>query len=179
MAVAVGSLALAGCRDAAPPASGDQTDIKIDNTTSGLDSGATPAPTPTPSQSAVMAPRPIYGPPAGFPGDRIPGLKGAVAIAALNASVPVPNADKQLTIAQPALRTCYQSGLRVDPLMSGTLNVVINVGADGKVTSATVDGPASDTVRACMKDRLQHIKFDAPSAASTITTTFTLTSTHD
>jgi hypothetical protein len=130
-------------------------------------------------QMLMSPPRPVYGPPTKLPGDRIPGLKGAITIAPVSASVAVPNADHAIGIAQPALRTCYQTGLRREPEMTGTLKVTISVDATGAVTNVATDGPLAAPVQECMKARLKLIKFDAPGSASTLTTQFTCTSTHD
>jgi hypothetical protein len=181
--------ALGACRDTTPP-TGSTTATTPSSITddsespsskgSGTSNGGGVAPDADGGRNMVMsAPRPVYGPPAGFPGDRIPGLKGSIVIAPVTATVQVPNADHAIAIAQPALRTCYQTGLRREPAMAGTLKITISIDATGAVSSVTTDGPLSAPVQACMKDRIKLIKFDAPGSASSVTTEIACTSTHD
>lgn len=71
-------------------------------------------------------------------------------------------------------RACYQRELAKDPGLAGTLVVELAVGADGKVTGATVGAAstiASPGLSTCVTGQVGRLVFPVPSAATTITIT--------
>jgi hypothetical protein len=68
----------------------------------------------------------------------------------------------------PQLRACYERALVENPALAGLLTLQLEVGVDGKVTSAKVDGDASlAEVRACVRQQLAPTRFSpAPTPTS-------------
>jgi hypothetical protein len=58
------------------------------------------------------------------------------------------------------LRMCYQRALQQNPSLAGLLDLALEVGKDGAVTDASVDGPAElSDAEACMKRGLMNLRF--------------------
>ncbi len=69
----------------------------------------------------------------------------------------------QRTIAslRPLLRQCYNRGLKIDPNLTGAINLVIKLAPDGSVASVAKNGGTGLTidVETCIQDRIRSARF--------------------
>jgi hypothetical protein len=64
--------------------------------------------------------------------------------------------------ATPRSRACYESALRKQPNLKGTLTVTFVIGSDGRVTSAQGSGFPDATVTECVGKVFRTLRFPAP-----------------
>lgn len=63
--------------------------------------------------------------------------------------------------ARPEIKACYREGKKKDPNLMGTARILVDVGFDGKVKPARLDGVSSlgDDVAKCMVDAVSKTSF--------------------
>jgi hypothetical protein len=94
----------------------------------------------------------------------VAGPKGDAQIGGHSASVPVNGADRVIAGLRGKFRSCYQTGLNVDPNMEGKVVIAAKVGPNGEVDSASVASNTglSPAVAACIQGAVKRAQFDAP-----------------
>lgn len=92
------------------------------------------------------------------------GPKGDAQLGGTTMSVPVTNAEAVVARMRPRFRSCYQTGLNVDPSMSGKVVIIAKIGPNGEVDSANVasNSGLSDQVTSCLVRTVRNTTFDAP-----------------
>jgi hypothetical protein len=77
---------------------------------------------------------------------------------------PVSDADRVIAGLRPRFRSCYQTGLNVDPNMEGKVTISAKVGPNGEVESASVSSNSglSSAVAACIAGHVKRAQFSAP-----------------
>lgn len=78
----------------------------------------------------------------------------------------VPGADAVVNRNRWRFRGCYTKALLADPDAGGTVNVTVNVNAEGKVTSASGSGGAPSTLGTCTAGAFVPMEFPAPAGGS-------------
>lgn len=113
--------------------------------------------TPSVDLSGAVAPTPGTAP-------KPAGPKAEVHIGGSTASVPVSNADRVFAGMRARFRQCYQTGLAVDPTMSGKLVITLRVGPNGDVLSVSVASNTglSPAVATCVANAAKRAQFDPP-----------------
>jgi outer membrane biosynthesis protein TonB len=107
-----------------------------------------------------------------------PSALTSVVVPVAAASVPTRSASpspvaadvrKAVQTAIPRLKACYEQALRTYPTAGGQATLVLQVGADGRVTEANVTGATPASLAACMQKVATTMLFaagDAPRAVS-------------
>lgn len=94
------------------------------------------------------------------------GRTGQTAETARDAGLPpaIPNAKTAVDKIRPGLRICFAEQLRRNPVPRGTVTFTIEIGGDGKVTSATpkTREGLDDACIACMTERVKEGIFERP-----------------
>ena len=93
----------------------------------------------------------------------------------------IPNAKAAVDKIRPGLRICFAEQLRRNPVPLGAVTFTIEIGGDGKVTSATpkTREGLDDASIACMTDRVKEGTFERPldGMPATVIAPFTFHST--
>jgi TonB family protein len=86
-----------------------------------------------------------------------------VNIGGTTATVPIPNADRVIAGLRPRFKNCYQAGLNSDPTMSGKVVVMVRVGPNGEVSSASMVSSSgmSQAAVECVVRQLKAPQFEA------------------
>ena len=94
----------------------------------------------------------------------VAGPTGKVDVGATTATVAVANAGAVVAGLRAGFRSCYNSGLNVDPTMSGRVNLSVKISPNGEVSSADPSGNTglSDQVVQCLIRKVRNAQFDAP-----------------
>jgi hypothetical protein len=96
-------------------------------------------------------------------------IRGDVTIGRPLSSKPVLNADRALAKIRPGLVRCFETSLKGDPSLKGTLTARILVGKEGEVTSADLSPSAMPAaMTACLVAALKRTNFEMPSEGATI-----------
>ena len=70
------------------------------------------------------------------------------------------------------VRHCYEVALRTDPTLQARVTAHFVIGADGAVTSATVDGSDDVTMTTCIASRVRSWQFPAPRGGGLVTVNY-------
>ncbi len=94
----------------------------------------------------------------------VAGPKGDAQLGGTSATVPVNGADRVIAGLRGRFKSCYQSGLNVDPNMEGKVVISAKIGPNGEVENASVasNSGLSGAVASCIQRAVRNAQFDAP-----------------
>ncbi len=97
---------------------------------------------------------------------KVAGPVGRVDLGTSTSTVAVNNLSSVVAGLKAGFRSCYNSGLNVDPTMSGKVMMEVKISPNGEVGSVTPSGNTglSDQVVNCLVRKLKNANFDAPGA---------------
>lgn len=78
--------------------------------------------------------------------------------------MPISDAEQVIASIRPEFRSCYQAGLKTDPLMQGCVVIVAKISAEGEVASNEVGHREglSPELAGCLLDVVKRARFAAP-----------------
>jgi TonB family protein len=94
----------------------------------------------------------------------VAGPTGKVDVGSTTATVAVANAGAVVAGLRAGFRSCYNSGLNVDPTMSGRVMLSVKISPNGEVSGVDPSGNTglSDQVVQCLVRKVRNAQFDAP-----------------
>lgn len=104
---------------------------------------------------------------------KVEGPKGKATIGGTNVSGQVADANRVVARMTAGVRACYNRGLAANPDLQGRVELKIQVGPGGEVSSvaATSSGSLTSDVVACIKSRARSLRFNPPEAGQAVVST--------
>ena len=134
--------------------------------------GAAPSPPPPPAAAApavAPAPAPAPAPPAPPPPEPAPAATADVIttpVTTVSNEITTPNVvspDKVIASLRPKFNACYETGLKKDPKLEGSVTLSAKIEKDGTVSAVTpklVTGLNAAVIK-CLSDQLKAASFAA------------------
>lgn len=124
----------------------------------------------------------VYGAPqpTGLGALGVKGPKAEVGVNEATSTVPMTNLQRVVAGLRPRLRAACQSALSQDPTIDGSVELTVDVAADGSVTGVTAKATRlPESLVANMKSTYQRVQFDAPGKPTKVTSKVTCRATKE